>query len=198
MTAITEFPGLEPARYQAIAIDPPWKFKRRSMKNANRMPPYPTMTFSEIKDMPVQSLAAKDCFLFLWTTGPHLLESIEIMKAWGFQYSSLAFVWVKTNPTAGHLFYDRKSFHVGMGYTTRKNAEYCLLGRRGRPKRQSKSVHELIISPRREHSRKPDEFYERVREFCSGPRVDIFSRQDFEGFQAWGNQAGHFNKRKAP
>lgn len=190
-----EFTGLKKGHYAAIAIDPPWKFKRRSMKNASRLPPYRTMTFSEIKALPVQELAAKDCVLFLWTTGPHLVESIEIMKAWGFKYSSLAFVWIKTNPNAGHLFYDRNSFHVGMGYTTRKNAEYCLLGRRGRPKRMSKKVQELIIEARREHSRKPEQFYERVLEYSAGPRADVFSREDRVGFDSFGDQAGKFNKR---
>ncbi|MEI6283380.1 MAG: MT-A70 family methyltransferase [Alphaproteobacteria bacterium] len=192
-----EFTGLQNGHYAAIAIDPPWKFKVRSVKEKNRLPPYQTMAIAEIKALPVQALAAKDCFLFLWTTGPHLVESLELMKGWGFAYSSLAFVWVKTNPNAGHLFYDRKSFHVGMGYTTRKNAEYCLLGRRGRPVRISKKVHELIISPRREHSRKPDEFYDRVVQFCDGPRADIFSREDRAGFDSFGDQSGKFNKGKA-
>ncbi len=187
-----EFTGLKKGHYAAMAIDPPWKFRRRSEKGTRGLAPYQTMTFAEIKALPVQALAAKDCFLFLWTTGPHLTESLAIMDAWGFKYSSLAFVWIKTNPRAGHLFYSRESFHVGMGYTTRKNAEYCLLGRRGRPVRISKRVHELIIAPRREHSRKCEEFYERVVAFCPGPRADIFSRQRRAGWDSFGDQLETF------
>lgn len=193
-----EFTGLKKGHYASICLDPPWKFKVRSTKGEGRNPPYRTMTIPEITALPVQELAAKDCFLFLWTTGPHLKDSLAILSAWGFRYSAMAFVWIKTNPTAGHLFYDSKSWHVGMGYTTRKNAEFCLLGKRGNPRRLSKNVHELLIAPRREHSRKPAEFYERVVKFCDGPRADVFSREDRAGFDSFGDQAGKFNKRTAP
>jgi hypothetical protein len=115
------------------------------------------------------------------------------MDAWGFRYSSVAFTWVKTNPKAPVLFLDHRSFHIGLGHTTRKNAEFCLLGRRGSPKRLSKAVRELIIAPRREHSRKPEEAYARIEQFCAGPRLELFGRQTRLGWEVWGNEATKFD-----
>jgi N6-adenosine-specific RNA methylase IME4 len=83
---------------------------------------------------------------------------------------------------------------MGQGYTTRKNAEDVLLFRRGKPERISKSVHEIIIAPRRDHSRKPEEFYERAEKYCPGPRLEMFTRFTRPGWSAWGNEATKFNE----
>ena len=79
-----------------------------------------------------------------------------------------------------------------MGHTTRQNAEYVVLGRRGKPRRLCKDVHQLIIQPRREHSRKPDEFYARVERYCTGPYLELFARQRRPGWTAWGNELDKF------
>lgn len=198
MTAIAEFDGLPKGKAGAISLDPPWPYKTRSPKGGKRgaIRHYPTMTIEEIKAMPVKELAAKNCWVFLWTTGNNLHTAIECFRSWGVPFSTMGFVWIKTNRTMGELFYDRKSFWIGMGHTTRKNAEFCLLGRIGRPARLSRRVHELIIAPRREHSRKPDQAYERIQEFCAGPYYEVFSREERKGWITWGNEAGKFNKRK--
>ena len=112
--------------------------------------------------------------LFLWIPGPFLVRGMHlpIMRAWGFEPSSIAFVWIKPNRKAfanRGFFLDETLFAKGMGHTTRQNAEYVVLGRRGKPRRLRKDVHQLIIEPRREHSRKPDEFYARVERYCTGP-----------------------------
>jgi N6-adenosine-specific RNA methylase IME4 len=80
-----------------------------------------------------------------------------------------------------------------MGFTTRKNAEDCLLFRTGRPQRLARDVPEVIISPVREHSRKPEEAFARIERFCPGPRVELFAREHREGWDAWGEEAGLFN-----
>lgn len=185
-----------PGGFSAIMADPAWDHKTWSTKGRGRSPKYRTMTEDEIRSMPVRQAAARDCFLFLWTTSPHLEESFRVMQAWGFKYSSTAFVWVKLNPKAGRLFFDMRSFSMGMGKTTRKNVEFCLLGRKGHPRRLRKDIAELIISNRRRHSEKPEEAYERMQAFCNGPYLDLFSRKDRPGFTAWGDQIGIFNGGK--
>ena len=115
-----------------------------------------------------------------------LSDALLLIDAWGFTYKTVGFIWVKTNPKAASLF-------MGLGYHTRQNAELCLLATRGKPKRQSARVHQIIMSPRREHSRKPDEIYERIEALYPGPYLEIFSRTDREGWDAWGYEAGRWS-----
>ena len=109
-----------------------------------------------------------------------------------------AFVWIKPNRKAfanGGFFLDETLFAKGMGHTTRQNAEYVVLGRRGKPRRLRKDVHQLIIQPRREHSRKPDELYARVERYCTGPYLELFARQRRPGWTAWGNETRQVRTR---
>lgn len=191
--------------FHVVAADPPWHHKTRSAAGVTRRHPsqhYPTMPLREIRAMPVREVCARDCHLFLWTTGPHLQQAFLVMEDWGFRYSSLAFVWVKRHKSAGDLqdplarplFMDARDLNFGTGYTTRQNAELVLLGRRGNPKRGAKDVFQIICAPRREHSRKPDEFYTRVERYAAGPRLELFARQSREGWVSWGNQATKFDQ----
>jgi N6-adenosine-specific RNA methylase IME4 len=181
-----------------ILADPPWRFVARSPKGLGRSPDrhYQTMTLDEIKGLPVGDLAARDCWLFMWVTGPMLPTAFEIATAWGFRYSSRAFVWIKLNPRLARcapFFYDAQAdLATGQGYTTRKNAEDCLLFRRGQPKRLARDIREVIVSPRREHSRKPDEAHERIERFATGPYCELFARQRRCNWAAWGNQVDRF------
>ena len=145
-------------------------------------PPYPCVSTHDLCAMPIAPLCANDCMLFLWATHPMLPDAISVMSAWGFQYRTCAFTWVKQNPSG-------QGFHFGTGYWVRANPEICLLGIRGHPKRQRASVRNLIISPRREHSRKPDEARERIIALAGDlPRLELFARQKSEGWAAWGNE----------
>src|SRR5690606_13641357 len=103
-----------------------------------------------------------------------LLRTDEIAKAWGFRFSGNGFVWVKLNSKYriidGERYFNEESIFKGMGYGTRKTCEFCLLFRIGTPARLDRGVGEVIILPRREHSRKPEEQYERIERFCEGPR----------------------------
>jgi N6-adenosine-specific RNA methylase IME4 len=178
---------LERARAGAVLADPPWPFKVRSPKGEGRSAcrHYSILTIDEIKAYPVADMAAADCWLFLWTTTPLLPVALDVMTAWGFTYSGTAFCWTKLNPSGA-------GFHVGMGFTTRKNVEFCLLGRRGHPRILAHDVRELIVSPRREHSRKPDEQYERIERLVAGPYLELFARERRPGWTSLGDELDHF------
>lgn len=194
------FDGLEFGAYGAIVADPPWQFVTRKPGGSRAVERhYDTMTLPQICALPVRDLAAKDCHLFLWTTGPYLRKAFSVIDAWGFTFSGVAFTWIKLkrshNATQLRFLPTAESdLHVGLGYTTRKNAEFCLLGRRGSPRRASKSVREVILAPVRQHSRKPAEFGERVDEYVGAgvPIAELFSREPHLGWDRWGLEAGKF------
>ena len=140
--------------YEIIYADPPWRYSAKKVQGAAENH-YPTMSISELCALPVADLAAKDSALFLWATFPQLPEALRLIQAWGFTYKSVAFVWLKQNRKSPGWFY-------GLGFWTRGNAEVCLLATRGHPKRQSANVHQFIISPVREHSRKPEEARDKI------------------------------------
>jgi len=113
----------------------------------------------------------------------------------------MGFVWIKLNKNAsitdvrGLKLITLDDLFMGGGYTTRKNAEFCLLARRGSPVRLDKSVHEVIIEQRREHSRKPEEARKRIMRYADGPYLELFSREDHRKWKTWGNEEGKFNAR---
>lgn len=195
------FGDLPRGTFKCVAADPPWHFRTRTDFVSDRDPQnhYPVMNLADICALPVRDLAAKDAHLFLWTTGPCLPHAFEVIKAWGFRYSGVAFTWIKLRrahnalqltalPLAEH------DLHVGLGFTTRKNAEFVLLARRGNAKRVAKDVREVILSPVRRHSQKPDEFFARVERYCEGPYVELFARATRPNWSAWGNQVGLLDK----
>jgi N6-adenosine-specific RNA methylase IME4 len=178
--------------FRCVAADPPWRFRSNSVarpgRNAARH--YACLTPSGIATLPLADVVARDAWLFLWTTGPFIAQGahVGVMKAWGFSPSGVAFVWAKLNRNAPELFFNRDDFFFGQGLTTRHNAEYCILGRRGNPKRLAADVREIIAAPRRRHSEKPVEAFARIERFCDGPRLELFARQRRAGWQAWGDE----------
>ena len=167
--------------YNIIYADPPWRYERNKVQGAAEKH-YPTMSIDELCALPVADLAAKDCALFLWATFPMLPESLRLIKSWGFGFKTVAFVWLKRNRKSPSWFY-------GMGYWTRSNAEICLLATKGHPKRKSTGVHQLIISPIEQHSKKPDEVRDKIVALMGElPRVELFARQKAPGWDAWGNE----------
>lgn len=197
--------------YRAIVVDFPWGFKARA---PNRNPQsdrsverhYKTMSKAEILSFAneMRGLAHKDgCHVFMWTTGPFLEFSFQVLKAMGARYSSVAFTFIKLRKqfqnqvhfTTTDIAELESLFRVNLGFTTRKNAEYCLLGRIGSPKRKAKDVRELIIDYQREHSRKPDETLKRVERYCDGPYLELFSRSSRPGWTHWGDETGKFDSR---
>jgi len=184
--------------FKVVYADPAWKYATRGRQPAkgSRLPDrhYATMTLSEIKAMPVGAIAARSSWVFMWTTWPFLELAIEVLKIWGFQYSSMGFTWVKLKKNHRGELMTRRSIHMTTGYTTRKNTEPCLLGRRGSPKRLDAGVQEAIFQPIREHSRKPDEAAERIVRYAPGPRAELFAREHRPGFVGWGDQMGRFER----
>jgi len=183
------FAGLRRRHYGALLADPPWHHRTWSPKGQGRSPSrhYRTMAPAEIAALPVSDLVAAHCWLFLWAPAAHFEQAMALMRAWGFKYSSRAFLWEKRWPSGEAA--------VSLGHTTRKSCEDCLLGRRGRARRNSAAVDELIIAPRREHSRKPDEQYARIEQFCSGPYLELFARQRWPSWDAWGDEADQFQRK---
>ena len=182
-------------RYRAIHIDPPWRFKNFSEKGEGRNATshYDCLSIDALKALPVANLADKDCTLFLWTTDPFLPVALDLIRAWGFRYKTVGFYWAKVNRNADLSSLTEKDFFCGLGYWTRANVEQCLLATRGSPQRLAKDVRRLIVSPRREHSRKPDETYARIERLADGPYLDMFSRESRVSWDSWGNQATLFD-----
>lgn len=140
------------------------------------------MSVKDICGLKVEEIAAKDCVLFLWATFPQLPEALRVIKAWGFQYKTVAFVWLKQNKSG-------KGWFFGLGFWTRGNAEICLLATKGKTHRNSNRVHQFLISPIRGHSQKPKEAREKIVELMGDlPRVELFAREKAEGWDAWGNE----------
>lgn len=180
--------------YHCICADPPWKFSKndkivmRSVTNH-----YRTMPLNEIMALPVQQYTAKDCALFLWVTDPFLDRAMDVIKAWGFKYRTVGFYWVKTGK--------KTPFPMGCGWWTRANPEVCLLATKGHPKPLAKDVRRLVISPRREHSRKPDCIYdEYIPKLVEGPYLELFARTQRPGWDiAFSDQPSRFKaKSQAP
>lgn len=171
-------------KYSIIYAAPPWQYKVYSKKGLGRSAEshYPTMELEDIQALPVGELADTDCILFMWTTIPLLKDCFSVMKAWGFEYKTVGFVWIKQNRKSDSLFW-------GMGHWTRANAEFCMLATKGRPKRKSAGVHQVILSHIEEHSKKPDIVRHRIIELVGDlPRVELFAREKADDWDAWGNE----------
>lgn len=178
---------LRPNYYRVIYADPPWTFATYSRKGKGRSAEayYDCMSLADIKALPVGDWAAGDCVLLLWTTDPLLPTAFEVIRAWGFTYKTVGFYWAKLNKHAVGPAYTDANFFAGLGFWTRANPELCLLATRGHPKRRHANVRKLIISPRREHSRKPDEAHQRIEALCEGPYLEMFARESRLGWDAW-------------
>lgn len=168
-------------KYTVIYADPLWRYSQKTIRGSAEKH-YPTMGIDQLCALPVPDIAAPDCALFLWSTFPQLPEALRLIKAWGFCYKTVAFVWLKKNRKVDSWFY-------GLGFWTRGNAEVCLLATRGHPKRQATNVHQFIISPIEQHSKKPDVVREKIVALMGDiPRIELFARQATPGWDVWGNE----------
>ncbi len=172
-------------KYKIIYTDVPIAYNvhvddNNGTRNANHF--YPTMTVEELKALPVTTIAEKNSVLLFWISGPTFPEGEEIIKAWGFEYKTIAFVWAKT--------YESGKIWLGMGHHTRASCEYVLLATRGKGlQRQDNSVKQLVVAPVQEHSKKPDEVRRRiVKLYGDLPRIELFAREKAWKWDAWGNE----------
>lgn len=174
-------------KYGVILADPPWYWRAYSAKGEGRgaVNHYDCLSLDGLMAMrgQIDEYAAADCALFLWAIDPMLPEALALIDAWGFRYKTVGFYWVKTN---------RKSpgFSTGLGYWTRANPEQCLFATRGAPVRLARDVSRLLVAPRREHSRKPDEVYPAIERLVAGPYLELFARTRRAGWDCCGDQVG--------
>lgn len=179
-------------KYKIIYADVPWLYNNpKNFDPAMGGVSYPTLTLNELKKLQIQEIADKNCALFFWATMPKLKEAMEVIEAWGFNYTTCAFVWVKLNPKG-------KGIYSGMGHWTNGNAELCLFAKRSKPKREAKNVKQIVMSPVGKHSAKPDEVRDRiVRLIGDLPRVELFARKKVEGWDCLGNEIDGKDIRQA-
>ena len=178
---------LPEGKYNVIYADPAWEYDR-TIGQGVAIEQYELMPLEKIKDLKVNDLAAEDCLLFLWATFPKLIEALEVIKAWGFEYKTVAFTWVKTNKNNDKPFF-------GIGSYFKSNAEVCLLATKGEPHKfvKDNSISSIIMSPLREHSRKPDEAREMIDRLVGDiPKIELFSRKKYVNWDNWGNQTERF------
>ena len=168
-------------KYQIIYADPPWKYKDKGC-NGNCESHYNTMNIEEISNLPIKNISNKDSILFLWVTYPMLQEGLKLMDSWGFKYKTIAFQWIKLNKSGIGYFF-------GLGRWTRGNSECCLIGTKGRIKRVSNKVGQLIVTPIEYHSKKPDIVREKIIELVGDlDRIELFARKESEGWDSWGDE----------
>jgi len=163
--------------YDILVLDPPWNYGRKYDPETSRVAnPYPEMTIDEIINI---DLPLKDnSIVWLWTTQQFLPDAFDILKAWGLDYKAIM-VWNKEK--------------MGMGYWLRMQCEFCLLAVKGKPIWDIKDLRDIITEPRREHSRKPEIFYNMINDkFSYASKLEYFSRIEREGWDVYGNDITKF------
>ena len=171
-------------KYEIIYCDPPWDYKgqvqtgKGGADSGSAQKHYSCMKLKDLKKLQVSALTADDALLFMWVTNPHLDQGIELLKAWGFNYATVAFVWDKQR--------------VNPGFYTMSQCELCLVGKKGKiPKpRGARNMRQLVSEMRTKHSAKPAEVRTRIDAmFPAQNKVELFARQAVAGWDRWGLEA---------
>ena len=168
-------------KYKIIYADPPWSYGDK-MKHCGGGADshYSTMDIQEISNLPVNTIADDNCFLFLWGTWALLPESLKVIESWGFEYKTSGFVWLKQYNNGKDVF--------GMGSYTRGNTEFCLMGVKGKPKRINNTISQLVKTQIKSHSQKPNTVRDKIIELVGDlPRIELFARTKIHGWDVWGN-----------
>lgn len=172
--------------YSTILADPPWQFQNRTGKMApehRRLSRYATMNLNDIKNLPVKKLAAPTAHLYLWVPNALLAQGLDVLTAWGFEYKT-NLIWYKIRKDGGP---DRR----GVGFYFRNVTEMILFGVRGRNARTmapGRRQENILLTRKREHSRKPDELYDIIEACSPGPYLELFARHSRDGWYQWGDQ----------
>ena len=186
------YPKLHNKKYDIIYADPPWdyngkmQYDKSSIKTENvgfkknifissAAFKYPTLKLKELKELDVKSIAADDCLLFMWTTGPQMANAVELGQAWGFEYKTVAFVWDKMVHNPGRY--------------TLSQTEFCLVFKRGRipTPRGARNIRQLVQVPRGKHSEKPEHVIDGITKmFPKQRKIELFARKNYNGWDNWG------------
>lgn len=170
-------------KFQIIYADPPWQYKsgvclaKKSILNGKLNTHYDTLDFKDLKDLPIKNITDNDCLLFLWVVSPMLDDCIDVLKSWGFKYSTIGFIWYKqkTNP----------------GSYTMSECEICLIGKKGKipQPRGERNVRQFLSEMRTKHSCKPKEIRNRIEKmFPTQDKIELFAREKVNGWDVWGNE----------
>lgn len=165
-------------KYDVIYADPPWDVKAGpgwSSNGKSRDLIYPTMTLKQIEELPVNSLCAKNCRLFLWTINKYLPDAFNLMKSWGFKFSTML-IWCK-NPNG-----------IGLGGTFSLTNEYLLFGHKGKVEALKRHDTTWFLEKRGRHSRKPDKFRQLIEQTFNGEKIELFAREKTQGWDVWGDE----------
>lgn len=186
------YPVLPDGKYDIIYADPPWdyggkmQYDKSSIKTENvgferevfisaANFKYPTLKLGNLKELNVNSIAADNCILFMWTTGPQFANSIELGQSWGFEYKTVAFVWDKQVHNPGRY--------------TLSQTEFVLAFKKGRfpTPRGARNVRQLISVHRGEHSEKPEAVIDGITKmFPTQKKIELFARKNYIGWDNWG------------
>ena len=177
------FPSFPNKIYDILYIDPPWDYNTKCFrKNKTEFAAtdhYNTVKLKDLKELPINDIAAKDSLLYLWVTGPKMNEAIELIKSWGFTYSTVAFVWEKVYHNPGNY--------------TMPSCEFCLVAKKGKipQPRGAKNIKQFYMESRTIHSKKPDEFRKRI--ILMHPeqsKIELFARRSSDAnWDVWGDEA---------
>jgi N6-adenosine-specific RNA methylase IME4 len=186
--SMNSLPGLKGV-FSTILIDPPWRFENRTGKMApehRRLHRYRTMALEEIKGLPISAHADTPSHLYLWVPNALLPDGLEVMRAWGFKYKTNV-VWYKTRKDGGP---DGR----GVGFYFRNVTELLLFGIKGsmRTLKPGRTQVNLLTIRKREHSRKPAEFYSLIEACSPGPYLELFARERREGWSQWGDELNSY------
>lgn len=183
--------SLKNRKYQIIYADPPWSYGDKRTGTGKNNPNgaggaekhYRTLSPDQLKLLPVGYLTDENAMLFMWATSPQLPVAIEVMASWGFKYKTVAFVWVKMKNDMSEPRGD------GIGSYTLSNAEYVLVGTKGKYWRNDATARQILLHPKLAHSEKPEEIRKRIVKLAGDvSRIELFGRQKVEGWDVWGNE----------
>jgi len=194
MATYNSFDDIPREQHKVILADPNWQFKTYSKKGEGKSASrhYNCDPTELIMEHPVKELIHPEgSVLFLWCTWPKIFHAERVINAWGFNYSGLAWEWIKKNPAT-------EKYAFGGGYITRKNLEPCLVATSKKFKtgkeRKNRSTRDFLYAPRREHSQKPIEQYERIENLFGGPYLELFARYSRPGWDSMGDEIDQYTK----
>ena len=172
-------------KFKTILVDPPWRFQNRTGKMApehRRLRRYDTMDLDDIKSLPVGRYAEENAHIYLWVPNALLQEGLDVLKAWGFRYKG-NLVWYKIRKDGGP---DGR----GVGFYFRNVTELVFFGTKGKARtlKPGRTQVNIMMSRKREHSRKPEELYDLIERCSPGPYLELFARHRRDGWTSWGDE----------